>query len=60
MSDDFGTTNITDIEKANGFMHFFKEVFTVDIGELPNFPHRNVVCENFIDLSPNNVSKYLR
>ena len=51
---------VKDIEKANGFMHDFKEVFTVDNGVLSNFPHRNVVCEDFIDLSPNNVSKYLR
>ena len=59
MSDDFGTMYVKDIEKANGFMHVFKELFTVDNGELPSFPHRNVVCENFIDLSPNNVSEYL-
>ena len=32
MSDDFSTmyAYVKDIEKANGFMHVFKEVFTVD------------------------------
>ena len=60
MSDETGTMYVKDIEKANGFMHVFKEVFTVDNGMLPNFPHKNVVCEDFVDLSPKNVSKYLR
>ena len=59
MSDDFYTMYVKDIEKVNGFLHVFKEVFTVDNGVLPNFPHE-MLCEDFIDLSPNNVSKYLR
>ena len=50
---------VKDIEKANGFMYVFKELFAVDNGVLLKFPHKNVVCEDFIDLLPNNVSKYL-
>ena len=59
MSDNFGTMYDKDIKKANGFIHVFKEAFTVGNGVLANFPHRIVVCEDFFDLSPNNVSKYL-
>ena len=58
MSNDCSTMYVKDIEKANEFMYVFK-VFTVD-RVLPNFPHRNVVSKDFSDLSPNNVSKYLR
>ena len=34
MLDDIGSICIKDIEKTNGFMYFFKELFTVDKGQL--------------------------
>ena len=49
--DDTGSICFEDIEKANDFMHVFKEVFTVDNGQLPIFPDKNVECDyNAIDL----------
>ena len=42
-------------------MHVFKEVFTIDNGQLPTFPDKNVECDyNTINLSPRNVYKYLQ
>ena len=61
MLDDTRPICIKDIEKANGFKHVFKEVFTVDNGQLPIFADKNVECDyNAIDPFPRNVYKYLQ
>ena len=45
MLDYSGSVCIKDIEKANGFMHVFKEEFTVNKGQLPIFPDKNFECD---------------
>ena len=56
MLDDTGSFCIKNIEKTNGFMHVFKDAFTVDNGQLLIFPNKYVECNyNAIDLSPRNV-----
>ena len=40
-------------------MHAFKEVLTVDSGQLPIFPDNNFEYDyNVVDLLPHNVYKY--
>ena len=47
------------LKKANDFMHSFKEVLTVDSGQLPIFPDNNFEYDyNVVDLLPHNVYKY--
>ena len=60
MKDSNGDKYTTDTDKAEAFMREFEKVFTIDNGKCSYFEDCGVNCNDVMNFSAENVSKYLK